>query len=71
MQYSANTKPLNLELLTEVTWFTFTSRFVECLEVTENIQIFMYEGKWAKLQSKIYFVGQSYPNYLAQIKEIQ
>ena len=71
MQYSANTKPLNLELLTEVTWFTFTSRFVECLEVTENIQIFMYEGKWAKFQSKIYFVGQSYPNYLAQIKEIQ
>ena len=71
MQYSANTKPLNLELLTELTWFTFTSWFEKCFEVTENIQKLMCERNWAKLKSKICFLRQSYPKYLDQIKEIQ
>ena len=38
IQNSANTKPLNLELLTELTCFIFTSWLEKCFEITENIQ---------------------------------
>ena len=38
IQNNANTKPLNLELLTELTCFIFTSWLEKCFEITENIQ---------------------------------
>ena len=38
MQNSANTKPLNLELLTQPTCFIFLSWLQKCFEVTENVQ---------------------------------
>ena len=37
IQNSANTKPLNLELLMELACFIFTSWLDKCFEVTENI----------------------------------
>ena len=49
MQNSANIKPLNLELLMELTYFTFTSWFEKCFENTENIQKFYCEGAWVML----------------------
>ena len=52
MQNSANTKPLDLELLTEPTWFIFTLWFEKCFEVTETIQKLMPEGNWDKLPLK-------------------
>ena len=59
MQYSANKKPLNLELLTELTSFIFTSWFEKSFQNTENIQNLKCEGNWSKLQPKISSFGQS------------
>ena len=53
MQNSANTKPLNLELWTELIWLMFASWFEKCFQVIENIQKFMCKGNKAKLQPKI------------------
>ena len=35
IQNSANTNPLNLEYLTQVTWFIFTSWLEKCFELTK------------------------------------
>ena len=59
IENSANTKPLNLELLTELTCFIFKSWLQKYFEVTENIQKFKCEGNGAKLKSKICFLRQS------------
>ena len=71
IQNSANTKPLNLELLTQLTCFIFLSWLEKCFEVTEIFQKFKWEGDWAKLWQKICLLRQSWTKYLAQSKEIQ
>ena len=55
IQNSANTKPLNLELLTQLACFMFLSRLEKCFEVTEISQKFKCEGDWAKLRGKNLF----------------
>ena len=59
IQNSANTKPINLELLTELTCFRFTSCLEKCFEVTENIQYIKCEKDWTKLRPKICFLRES------------
>ena len=49
-QNSANTKPLNLELLRQLTCFIFLSWLEKCFE--EIFQKFKCEGHWAKLRQK-------------------
>ena len=71
IQNSANTKPLNLELLTQLTCFIFLSWLEKCFEVTEIFQKFKCEGDWAKLRQKICLLRQSWTKYLALSKEIQ
>ena len=48
---SANTKPLNLELLTELTCFIFKSWLEKCFKIIEKIQKINCEGDWVKLPS--------------------
>ena len=54
-QNCANTKPLNLELLTQLACFIFLSRLEKCFEVTEIFQKFKCEGDWVKLREKNLF----------------
>ena len=71
IQNSPNTKPLNLEILTQLTCYIFLSLLEKCFEVTENVQKFKCEGDWAKFRPKICLFLQSWTKYLAQSKEIQ
>ena len=71
IQNSANTKPLNLELLTQLTYFIFLSCLEKCFEVTETFQNFKCDGGWAKLRQEICLLRQSWTKYLAQSKEIK
>ena len=71
IENKANTKPLNLELLRQLTCFIFLSWLEKCFEVTEIFQKFKCEGDWAKLQQKNCLFRQSWTKYLAQSKEIQ
>ena len=71
MQISANTKPLNLEFLRQMTCITFWSWLEKCFKVTENFQKWMCEGDWARLQRKNYFFRQSSTKCLVRNREIQ
>ena len=51
-------KKLNLELLTQLTCFIFTSWLEKFLELTKNIQNFKWEGGWVKLRPDICFLRQ-------------
>ena len=55
IQNSANTKPLNLELLTQLTCFIFLAWLEKCFEVIEIFQKLKCEGDWAKLRQKNVF----------------
>ena len=68
---SANTKPSNLELLTQLICFIFLTWLEKCFEATEIFQKSKREGDWAKLRQKICLLRQSWAKYLAQSKEIQ
>ena len=59
MQNSANRKPLNGELLTELTWFIFTSLLGKCFEVREKSRRFKCEGDFGKLRPKVCSLMQS------------
>ena len=48
IQNSVNTKPLNLELLTQLACFIFTSWLEKCFEVSENIQKFKCEEDYGQ-----------------------
>ena len=50
IQNSAHTKPLNLELLTQLTCITCLSLLEKCFEVTENFQKLKCERDWARLR---------------------
>ena len=68
---SANTKSLNLELLTHLTCIIFLSSLEKWFEATEIYQKFKREGDWAKLRQSICLLRQSWTKYLAQSKVMQ
>ena len=63
IEKSAKTKPLNLDLFTQLNCFIFISRLEKCFEVTDVFPKLECEGDWAMFQSKNCLHRQSLSKY--------